>query len=236
MAAGKLVAIITFVFFCLIVPGYFIIKMIIELSRKKKLESYSLKNGFSFTDVESSKNHKLGSFSLFEQTMEGKFKNKIQAENADLKLSLFEYHWILTGYPIPQGKKQTILLFETTQDLLPDFIVKPQDKPVWLVKLHGIDGCGFQIIEFPSHPDLYKKISIQGGNVEEIKNFFTPERLNLIANKNNRGLWIESSGNKILFYFQYRIKPSEIAVFIESKMALLNQIFGVDLGGVERLK
>lgn len=188
----------------------FVGRLCFEKQRTTGLRGVADQMGLEFQPKgDPSLQYSMSRFHLLKQGRSGKLKNLMVGSTNEVQTAIFEYEYITGRGNSRRRHTQTVIGFVSPTLAMPDFELRPSHFFHKIAKV-----VGYQDIDFEMHPRFSKRYVLRGPNEKRIRNFFTPERLDFLAE--HRGICVEASRDQMIFYRAgKRIRPNDLQGLME---------------------
>ncbi len=151
---------------------------------------------------------------LFQRGRRRKFSNVLHGDRDGLRLAIFGYQFTTGSGKNQTTHRQTVFAVEAADLDSPAFEVRPEHV------FHKIGQLmGYQDIDFPNDPEFSKKYIVRGENEGAVRDFLTPERIQVISRLGK--VSVEGEGNRFVMYrARKRIKPETVKEFFDEGIQL----------------
>jgi hypothetical protein len=191
-----------------------------ERARATALQQTSLTLGFNFSaegDLDQMK--ALGDLPLYALGYSRRVKNVLSGRSGAGEVWIFDYRYTTGGGKHSQTWEQTVALYPRAGGRMPDFVLWPEN--VLLDKVYQM--FGYQDIDFEASPVFSARYLLRGPDEAAIRSAFTAEMRALL--EQTEGWAVEvASGNVGIYRKAKRVKPKEMAAFLEQSQAVLRAI------------
>jgi hypothetical protein len=155
-----------------------------------------------------------GGFVLMNTGRNRTASNIVRRQADQLDVVIYDYRYTVGHGKSAQTPHQTVVMFHSPKLQTPRFILKPEG---WLNKIGELFGG--QDIDFDEAPEFSKKYVLAGDNESAIREFFTPERLELLNTFHK--LCVQAQPETLLFWFdRKRTPPGELQQFFEQAFSV----------------
>ncbi|MCK5157349.1 MAG: hypothetical protein KAQ69_13055 [Spirochaetales bacterium] len=157
----------------------------------------------------------LSQFHLFSKGHSKKVSNVMNGRVNETDISIFDYRYITGSGKNSHTWRQTVILFQSSQQQLPSFVLRPENV------FHKIGSTfGYKDINFDSHPTFSKQYLLRGTDEKAIRKTFRNKVLAYFDEHNK--LSTEGDGDKLLFYrHSKRVSPQNVKIFQEEGFRVL---------------
>ena len=165
-----------------------------ERRRAAQLEETATRLSMTFVKKEDeSRLAAYASFSLFGKGRGKKIVNNMEKQVGEMELACFEYHYTTGNGKNSKTHRQSVVSVGMSGAFFPSFELEPENM------MHKIRQVfGGQDIEFENHPEFTKMFRLQGADEEAVRRLFSSQVIRSL--EESKGLFIEASGNTIVFY------------------------------------
>ena len=179
-----------------------------HLSQKRRTAAFQEQAdqmGLSFVpNPDNSQPLKQFGFKLFSRGRNHRVTNLVEGDSGDVKISIFDYRYVIGGGRSTTTHRQTIIALQSTQLRCPEFTMRPK---VFVDKIGSV--IGFQDLNFESHPEFSKLFVLQGPDEAAIRDFLTPTAMEFFERHPKDSL--EACSGAMFFYRVRAIrKPDEL--------------------------
>ena len=192
----------------------------VERARTAALQQASLTLGFDFSaegDLDQMK--ALGDLPLFNQGHSRQVKNVLSGRTGAGEARIFDYRYTTGSGKHSSTWHLTVALYPRAAVGLPDFVLLPESAV--LDKIYKL--FGYQDIDFEASPVFSARYLLRGADETAIRSAFTASTL--AALEQTQGWNVEvQSGNVGIYRAGKRVKPQEMAIFLEQSQAVLRAI------------
>jgi hypothetical protein len=159
----------------------------------------------------------LHGFHLFAQGNSKNSMNIMTGTINSIPFTFFDYSYTTGGGRSSRTKQQSVIVFESEQLQLPDFVLRPENLFHKIGKVFGYKDIGFE-----NYPIFSKLYLLRGSDEESIRKTFKDRVIGYY--ERNQGLSTEAYQNKLIVYrASKRIPPNEIQSFIQQAC----EVFGL---------
>ena len=211
----------------LVIGGFFVVAYFYEKKRTEKWQNAAEELGLGFyPEGDSATEGRLSRYQLFNSGRSRKMKNLIQGTTDEVHLAIFDYQYTTGGGKNQHTHKQTVVLVESPQLVIPNFSMRAEG---FFDKIGGM--LGFQDIDFEEHPKFSQMYVLKGDNETEIREFFNAEIIQFFEAQ--PAISVESNlGGSLIFYQPGRRRnPEELKDLLTSAYEIYGAMVDRQSGG-----
>jgi hypothetical protein len=189
---------------------YYLIQRQRQHKRSNDLKYQADSLGYSFSENgDPSWLAKINNFYLFSQGHSKKFSNVMTGTYSHAPVTIMDYRYTTGSGKNSSTRTQTVLLFESSKAIFPDFELRPEN----LLDKIG-SAFGSKDIDFESYPNFSKQYLLKGSNEPSIRAAFSYSVT--LFFEGNPGLCVASNRGQFLFYRAGKLaKPADIPSFLQ---------------------
>ncbi len=194
----------------IIIVGLIVLSVHLERKRTERLNQIADELGMEFHPrgylrVQETVSH----FRLFTRGRRRRFSNMLHGQRSGVDLAIFGYSYTTGSGKNSSTHRQTVFSFRSDSLDLPQFELCPEHV------FHKIgQAFGGKDIDFETHPKFSKQFVLRGNNEQEIKTFFTPDRLAYFEGQDR--IRMEANGHQFIVYrARRRVKPEDLRDFMD---------------------
>ena len=146
--------------------------------------------------------HDLAAFPLFNIGRAHKLTNLFVAETPALKINLFDYEYTTGHGKHKRVRRQTVAAVQSTELVIPDFIMRPERKLDLVGSL-----LGRQDIDFADHPAFSKAFVLKSGDETATRDFFDTALLDYFAAHGT--ISFEAAQGAFLYFRRWKYVPPQ---------------------------
>lgn len=144
----------------------------------------------------------LAAFPLFNIGRAHKLTNLFVAETPALKINLFDYEYTTGHGKHKRVRRQTVAAVQSTELVIPDFIMRPERKLDLVGSL-----LGRQDIDFADHPAFSKAFVLKSGDETATRDFFDTALLDYFAAHGT--ISFEAAQGAFLYFRRWKYVPPQ---------------------------
>jgi hypothetical protein len=206
-----------------------------EEEMRKRWRAVADREGFSFlAEGDAALWHAVDRFPLFSRGRARKMTNVLRKNVEGRAVWIFDYRFTIGSGKHSHTHRQTVAVFESEQNRLPWFTLRPEGL---FAKLGSF--LGQQDIDFERHPAFSDAYLLQGEDEARIRKVFTDRVLSYYAGRS--GLCTEGGGPRIVCYRAgQRIAPERVDAFLRQGLEVVDLFWAKeeapqDLDGLDRV-
>jgi len=196
----------------------FIIAHFFKAARTKNMQTFANAAKFSFLNKrDNSYLSKFPNFTLFSKGRKKTVRNILSGQRDTFKISIFHYSYREnSGGESDQTCAYTVVSFESEKLSIPALSLRPK---------RLIEFGKSKVIKIGSDRAFSKRYLLQGDEKEAITNLFNPDILRLFEEE--KGWYMESVDNKLLFYKSRYLAPKKLSPFLDKSHRIATMFAGV---------
>ena len=144
----------------------------------------------------------LAAFPLFNIGRAHKLTNLFVAETPALKINLFDYEYTTGHGKHKRVRRQTVAAVQSTELVIPDFVMRPERKLDLVGSL-----LGRQDIDFAEHPAFSKAFVLKSGDETATRDFFDTSLLDYFAAHGT--ISFEAAQGSFLYFRRWKYVPPQ---------------------------
>ncbi|MEO0538666.1 MAG: hypothetical protein AAF215_33005 [Cyanobacteria bacterium P01_A01_bin.123] len=149
---------------------------------------------------------------LFSKGRSRRVQNLIQGQQRNVQVSIFDYAYRVGSGKRANAHRQTVVLLNDPDIILPRFVLMPE------TIFHRLGGLfGYADIDFNDYPEFSRRYLLRGEEETEIRRLFNDRVIPFYQNR--PGVNTEGSGNFMVYYYFHRLcPPQEWRAFLQEAM------------------